>query len=153
MVDTSDLWNFGFVDTDDLFQSIINSTDNIGFYQFEGGDIVDFAIEKPDGSLRRTLSQGNATMVFTGNVAAEMSRNPPVDFDYWQGLTISWGGVNSYNDDFVTSLAGRNDGFAPLYLIPEPSGVFLSLSGGGFCFLVATHLLRRRRTKAVVVEA
>ena len=146
-VDTSDLWNFGFFDTNGSFQSVIEGTGDFGLYQFVGGDIADFAIVRTDGSLTRRLSTGNATLVFTGNVSADKSRNPQVDFDYWQGLTISWGA--GYNTDFVTNLASRNDGFAPLSLaISEPS--VLILSGGGLCFLLTILFLRRRRRNTMV---
>ncbi|MDB4433464.1 hypothetical protein N9166_01875, partial [bacterium] len=85
------------------------------------------------------LSDGLATMGFTGDVLAAHSENPVVPFDYWQNLTVTW---SLGDNDFVFNIGGPADGLAPASMAshaPEPGAALLF----GVGFVVVGWAVRR----------
>ncbi len=141
--DTSSGFDFGHVLYDGAFVTILPDSASMTIFSAAGGDIFDFAIRDSSiGVVAAKLSDGSASMYFSGDVAAVSSAHPNVAYDYWQNLTITW---TFGNNDFVFNFGGLDDGFAPASMVsstpvPEPSSMFLL--GGGLLGLLG---LRRRR--------
>ena len=130
-------FDFGFWNVQtDSFETIASAGSSFDTVSFEGGDIIDFAIRDASKGTTTRLSEGTATMVFAGDVAAINSESPVVDFDFWQSLTITW---STGNNDMVVNIGYGTDGFAP---VPEPGTMLLGAGGAAFCFA-----LRRRRAR------
>lgn len=126
--------DFGFWNhKTDSFQQIKTAVN-----YFDGGTVVDFAIHDYKSGATTRLSDGTATMVFTGWLPGSYSENPVRKSGFWKGVTITW---ESTNHDYVVVFGGDKDGLAP---VPEPTT--LALLGGGIAAVVAAARRRRRRT-------
>ena len=124
--DTSDYYDFGFINPYGDFEEIVSGTENFGFYTFEGGKIVDFSIRDSVGVITRA-SEGTAKMYFSGYIDASFSENPTVTDNYWQNFSITW---EFCNNDMVINISGPFDGFAPAPApAPEPATMLLLGSG------------------------
>ena len=134
--DTGTDFHFGYYDGG--FQQILAASSIMTTMTFNGGDVVDFAIQNASDSTIHRLSDGNATLVFTGALGAGVSENPIVPFEYWESVSITW---TAGNNDFVVGLGG-GDGLAPgsLAPMPEPSAA-LSFAVG---FALVGWRIRRR---------
>ena len=86
--DTSSGFDFGHVLYDGAFVTILPDSASMTIFSAAGGDIFDFAIRDSSiGVVAAKLSDGSASMYFSGDVAAVSSAHPNVAYDYWQNLT------------------------------------------------------------------
>ncbi len=137
--DTEIDFHFGYYDGG--FQQILAASSTMATTTFMGGDIVDFAIQSATDSTIYRLSEGSATLDFTGLITADHSVNPTVASDYWGGLTIDWA-VD--NNNYVIAL-GAGDGFAPARSlnsaapVPEPTAALTFAAG----LAIASWRIRR----------
>ena len=120
-MDVSNKFEFGFIDDVNNFMPIVAGIAAFGTYQFEGGSVVDFAINDLVGGGITRASEGTAEMYFSGDIDASYSQKPIVLDDYWQNLTITW---TFMNNDIVANLSGIQDGFAPAP-VPEPATMLM----------------------------
>jgi len=134
--DTSTGYDFGYYDGG--FNLILDDSNLFATTTFAGGDIVDFAIMNTTTGEITKLSDGTATMNFTGVVLASNSQNPVVSNDYYQNLTITW---TIGNNDFVVNMSDIYDGFAPS--VPEPSAALVF----GLGFVMFERIVRRNRRR------
>ncbi|MEM7263646.1 MAG: PEP-CTERM sorting domain-containing protein [Planctomycetota bacterium] len=139
----SSLWSYdyGYIDGGGNFVGI-----GLG-HNFAGGEVVDFAIRHRVSGDIHALSDGSATVIYRGDIAAGNSSNPVVPYDYWGTAEIRWQ-VGSI-DMVVTLSPSTGDGMAPLggvaglgAPIPEPGT--LALIGLG---AAGAGLLKRRRQR------
>jgi hypothetical protein len=133
ILDTSIGLDFGHYDSSG-FNLILDDATLFTNTTFAGGDIVDFAIMDTSTGAITKLSDGTATLDFTGAVLASNSQNPVVQNDYYQSLTITW---TIGNNDFVVNLSDIYDGFAPG--VPEPSAALVF----GLGFVLFERIVRR----------
>lgn len=131
--DASTDFNFGFYSGG--FTQILSASSAMGTWTFAAGDVVDFAIQNAADSTLYRLSDGTATLDFTGLIGSGSSLTPIVPFDYWGNLTINWSVGNS---DFVVRISG-GDGFAAP--IPEPTAALTFAAG----LMLAGVRIRRQR--------
>lgn len=116
-----------------------------GVASFEGDTLVDFAIRNTASGDITAASDGAATMDFWGNISAENSEHPEVEFDYWQGVNIWWT-PTSFPDDILITLSCNTDGIAPVsytgYSVPDAAIMFLLGPA-----LLVLGVIGRRKTK------
>ena len=118
---------------------------NTATLSYTGGDVLDFWLDvEQDGVGGNDLYSYNsvdASLQYSGSIAASNAQNPTRTNPYYRTLAIDWIGVtSSYNINVVTSDTSL-DGSAP---VPIPSSVLLL--GAGLLGLIGIGYRRRKST-------